>query len=98
MGFRFQKRLKITPGITLNLSRKGVSTSVGATGARVTFGHGQRRTTIGLPGSGISHTNIDSTKDGTSEPSQPAVENDTVNLLIGIGFVAFLFFVAYLLA
>jgi Protein of unknown function (DUF4236) len=61
MGFRFQKRIKILPGITLNLSRKGVSTSVGVTGARVTLGHGQQRITTGLPGSGISHTSITTT-------------------------------------
>lgn len=58
MGFRFQKRIKLLPGLTANLSRKGVSTSVGTTGARVTLGHGQQRTTVGVPGSGISHTAV----------------------------------------
>lgn len=62
MGFRFQKRIKLMPGITLNLSRKGVSTSLGTTGARVTLGHGQQRITTGIPGSGISHTSIKSKK------------------------------------
>ena len=58
MAFRFQKRIKVLPGITLNLSRKGVSTSFGVTGARVTLGHGKTRTTVGLPGTGLSHTSI----------------------------------------
>jgi hypothetical protein len=58
MGFRFQKRIKLLPGLTLNLSKKGVSTSLGVTGARVTYGHGRRRTTVGLPGSGLSNTSI----------------------------------------
>lgn len=60
MAFRFQKRIKLMPGITVNLSRRGVSTSVGTTGARVTVGHGQTRTTVCLPGSGLSHTSITS--------------------------------------
>ncbi len=61
MGWRFQKRIRLLPGITLNLSRKGVSTSIGTRGARVTLGHGKRRTTVGIPGSGISHTSVVST-------------------------------------
>jgi Protein of unknown function (DUF4236) len=69
MGFRFQKRIKVLPGITLNLSGKGISTSIGTTGARVTFGHGKRRVTTGIPGSGISHTTVTSTH--KSSKSQP---------------------------
>lgn len=66
MGFRFQKRIKLVPGITLNLSRKGISTSIGTTGARVTLGHGQTRVTTGMSGSGISHTTITKNKSNGS--------------------------------
>lgn len=55
---RFQKRIKILPGITLNLSKSGISTSFGVTGARYTIGNGKRRTTVGIPGTGLSHTTI----------------------------------------
>lgn len=58
MGFRFQKRIKLLPGLSVNLSKSGVSTSLGPRGAKVTYGHGQRRTTVGLPGSGLSHTTV----------------------------------------
>ncbi len=58
MAFRFQKRIKLLPGVTINLSKSGVSTSLGVKGARITKGHGKTRTTVGLPGSGISHTSI----------------------------------------
>lgn len=61
MGFRFQKRIKVGKFLTFNLSRKGVSTSIGVTGARVTYGHGQKRTTLGLEGTGLSHTSIKKT-------------------------------------
>lgn len=60
MGFRFQKRIKLLPGVSINLSKSGISTSVGVQGARVTVGHGKTRTTVGLPGTGISHTSIKS--------------------------------------
>ncbi len=59
MGLRFYRRFKILPGISLNLSRSGVSTSVGVRGAHVTVGHGKVRTTVGLPGSGLSYTNVE---------------------------------------
>lgn len=60
MGFRFQKRIKIFPGLRINLSKSGVSTSVGVPGARMTFGNGKTRTTVGLQGTGLSHTTITS--------------------------------------
>jgi hypothetical protein len=56
MGFRFRRSIKILPGIRLNLSRSGVSTSVGVRGAHVTIGHGQVRETVGIPGTGLSYT------------------------------------------
>ena len=56
MGLRFYRRIRVFPGITLSLSRRGLSTSVGVKGAHVTVGHGQVRETVGLPGSGISYT------------------------------------------
>lgn len=38
MAWNYRKRIKIAPGIHLNLSKNGVSTSIGPNGARVTFG------------------------------------------------------------
>lgn len=55
MGIRFRKRIKILPGVHINLSRSGVSTSLGVRGASITKGHGQTRTNLGIPGSGISY-------------------------------------------
>ena len=56
MGWRFSKRVKILPGVSLNLSKSGVSTSLGPPGAKVTIGHGKVRQTVGIPGTGISYT------------------------------------------
>lgn len=59
MGFRFFRRIKILPGVSLNLSRSGISTAIGVKGAHVTLGHGEVRETVGLPGTGLSYTHID---------------------------------------
>jgi hypothetical protein len=56
MGFRFNRRIRILPGLRLNLSKGGVSTSIGGRGAWLTFGRGRRRATVGLPGRGLRYT------------------------------------------
>ena len=58
MAFRFQRRIKLFNGLSINFSKSGISTSVGVKGARMTFGHGKTRTTIGLPGTGLSHSTV----------------------------------------
>lgn len=55
MAFRFQKRIKIMPGVRVNLSKTGVSTSVGAPGATVNVGKKGVKATAGIPGTGLSH-------------------------------------------
>jgi hypothetical protein len=56
MGLRFQRRIRLFPGVRLNLSKSGISTSIGARGAWFTFGPRGTRTTVGLPGTGVSYT------------------------------------------
>ena len=56
MGFRFNRRIRIAPGIRLNLSKSGLSTSVGGRGAWFTFGRRRPRATISLPGTGLSYS------------------------------------------
>ena len=53
--FRFRKAFSILPGVRINLSKTGVSTSVGGKGATLNVGHGQKTVTLGLPGSGLSY-------------------------------------------
>ncbi|MEQ1505404.1 MAG: DUF4236 domain-containing protein [Myxococcota bacterium] len=55
-GFRFWRRVKIAPGVTLNLSKSGASVSVGPQGAHVTVGTTGARVTLGLPGTGLFWT------------------------------------------
>lgn len=56
MGLRFNKRIKICKGVSVNLGKKGASLSVGTKGYRKTFSKNGTRTTVGIPGSGISYT------------------------------------------
>ena len=55
MGFRFQKRIQIFPGVYLNLSGSGVSISLGGHGATVNLGSERRTVTLGIPGTGMSY-------------------------------------------
>ncbi|ADU67288.1 DUF4236 domain-containing protein [Desulfurispirillum indicum] len=60
MSFRFFRRIRLAPGISLNLSKSGGSISLGPRGARMTVGHRGVRTTLGLPGSGLYYTDHES--------------------------------------
>ena len=55
MGFRFRKRLRIFPGLRINLSKKGGSLSVGGRGATINLSAKGHQESVGLPGSGLSY-------------------------------------------
>jgi tetratricopeptide (TPR) repeat protein len=56
MSFRFWRRIKIAPGVTLNLSKSGGSLSFGPRGAKFTVGSRGKRATMGIPGTGLFYT------------------------------------------
>ena len=56
MAFRFWRRIKVAPGVTLNLSKSGGSLSFGPRGAKFTAGSRGRRATVGIPGTGLFYT------------------------------------------
>jgi hypothetical protein len=55
MGFRFQRRVKLFPGVRLNFSGSGISTTIGVRGASVTLGPRGTYANVGLPGTGLSY-------------------------------------------
>lgn len=76
MGFfRFRRSVKIAPGVRLNVSKSGVSTSIGPRGAKVTIGHGQVRETAGIPGTGLSYTETHRT--GSTQRATPQGDAST---------------------
>lgn len=79
MGTRFRKRIKIAPGVHLNISKTGISTSLGPRGATVNV-RGQRvRSSVGIPGSGLSYT------EETTGSALPAIIKIALILLV-IGY------------
>ena len=61
MGFRFRQKIKICDGISLNLSKKGVSSlTLGGRGAALNVGRKGMRATAGIPGSGMSYSSYSS--------------------------------------
>jgi uncharacterized protein len=69
MGWSFRKRIKIAPGLHINLSKSGISTSVGGRG----FTYNSRgRVTTSLPGTGLRYThNLNGRR--TTNPNRAAV-------------------------
>lgn len=55
MGFRFNKSIRLAPGIRINLNKTGPSISLGGAGASVNIGPRGARTTVGAPGTGVSY-------------------------------------------
>jgi hypothetical protein len=53
--FRFRKTFSILPGVRINLSKTGVSSSLGGHGATVNVGKNGPMVTLGVPGTGLSY-------------------------------------------
>jgi tetratricopeptide (TPR) repeat protein len=56
VSFRFFQRIRLAPGLTLNLAKTSASLSFGPKGAKFTAGTRGTRATVGLPGSGLFYT------------------------------------------
>jgi hypothetical protein len=55
MGWRFQRRRKLFPGLTLNVGKRGLSASAGPRGAKVTAGRRGIAATVSLLGTGLAY-------------------------------------------
>ena len=55
MSWRYQKPIRVLPGVHLNLSKSGVGVSIGDRGAHVGWtARGRRYVSLGVPGTGLS--------------------------------------------
>lgn len=54
MGWRFRRSVKLFPGVRLNFSRGGISTTIGVPGASINFGKTGTYLNSGIPGTGLS--------------------------------------------
>jgi hypothetical protein len=56
MPIRFRRSFKIFPWFKINVSKSGISETVGSKGFHLTFGKRGVRQSIGLPGTGLSES------------------------------------------
>ena len=56
MSFRFWRRVRLAPGVTLNLSKSTASLSLGPRGAKYTISPRGNRATAGIPGTGLFYS------------------------------------------
>lgn len=54
MTLRFFRRVRLFPGLSLNLSKRGASATVGMKGAHLTVGSSGATVSAGIPGTGLS--------------------------------------------
>ena len=71
MAFRFWRRIKFAPGLTLNLSKRGMSVSAGRRGAKLTTGTSGERATFGITGTGLFYTKKLSPKPSRADRVRP---------------------------
>ncbi len=81
MGFRFQKRISILPGISINLGKRGASVSVGPRGLKTTISSRGVKHSIGLPGTGIRY---ETAYGGGSRGSRQTSRTPTLNTTVPV--------------
>ncbi len=84
MGLNYRKKIKIAPGVNLNLTKKGISSvSIGKRGASVNINRQGSRATFGIPGSGISYTTKRSNKKERKVQTEKSPVSAAENIAIG---------------
>jgi hypothetical protein len=76
---RLRRTMRLAPGVRINLSKSGLSTSFGPRGLHYTVGHGRRRATIGIPGSGVSYTTYSHTHARSARAAAPLSSASTTS-------------------
>lgn len=96
MGLRFRRRIKIAPGIHVNIGKKRASISLGRSGATLNVGGKQGpRVTVGIPGTGLSYTaNLSGTSSQAKRQDRIAHSTEGIagRRLLGYGTVVLLLF------
>jgi len=86
MPLRFRKIIKIAPGVRMNLSKGGVSFTIGKKGYHINIGKEGIKQTVGIPGTGISYqTYAGKDEDDVKEKNG---KGDDDNMLGGLGGIA----------
>lgn len=70
MGWQFRKAFQILPGVRLNLSRRGISSTLGSSPFSINVGKRGVSRTISIPGTGLYHRAPLLSSDRSSAPDQ----------------------------
>ena len=74
VGLRFRQTFTLFPGVRLNLSKTGLSASIGVPGATINFSKRGVRSTVGIPGTGLSYSQM--LTSGANDGSSPISTDD----------------------
>lgn len=69
MAWSFRRRIKLIPGVHLNFSKSGISTSIGFKGANLSFGRSGTYLNTSVPGLGISNRQKISGGENETQPT-----------------------------
>ena len=96
MGFRFQKRIRLFKGLTLNLSKTGTSWTIGGRGASVNLRDGKATGNVGIPGAGLSYRSRLTESKNTPETESPIDDQGSSGLgtiIVVIALIALGYFI-----
>ena len=79
MPTRFRRSFNILPGVKVNLSKGGISFTVGTKGYHLNFSRRGVQQTVGLPGSGLSNSSYIVKTDADSKAEKPAKRKSTAS-------------------
>ena len=94
MTWQYRKRVKVAPGVYMNITKNGISTSIGVRGASMTFGKNGTYLNTGIPGTGFYNRQKigapSTPKTNYTQPSTPKIHSKGTYTLMGLmsGFVA----------
>jgi hypothetical protein len=83
MSFRFHRSTKLFPGVRLNFSAHGISTTIGVRGASLNLGPCGTYLNLGLPGSGLAYrTRVDRSAPNSQEIVPGRALHPSVSLIM----------------
>lgn len=82
MGLRFQRRVTIAKGLTLNFSKSGIGISAGPRGAKIGLGPRGAHYSLGIPGTGLAYRKQTSKTAGARRGSTRSTAPTTVGVQI----------------
>src|SRR5215212_3611750 len=77
MPTRFRRSFNILPGVKVNMSKGGISFTVGTKGYHLNFSRRGVQQTVGLPGSGLSNSSYIMKSESDAKPEKPTRKKRT---------------------